>query len=331
MIRPNSLTAQTWVILTVTVAVIVAALALLVYYHRKPLSIRGAVIREDTDPRKQSPITNVEISTTHTVAPAGVSSDFSGYFKLTLRRRVRRGEVIALHFQHPDYRTVDLKEPVGDKLLIVKMLPDHPENTVPGNGPEVPISNVFVRYSTETATMNNIGTGTRTFQVENTGNVPCHRHAPCSPDGKWKAALASASLDAGQGNVYRNARVSCIAGPCPFTRIETDDFSQGGRKIGVTVLDWSDTTTFLLQAEVYRYEVSDIVRESYPVIFGDSLNFTLPSAAEGPTLEAELGGENTIFPLGPSPVLSWANCNVRVGKDQSKTYRCELKAGFQFR
>ncbi len=120
----------------------------------------------------------------------------------------------------------------------------------------------------------NIGTGVTTFQIVNTANVPCDHTTPCSPDNKWRAAIGGASLDAGQGNVFENARVSCIAGPCPFTRIESDNFSHGGRVISVSVRGWADTTTFLFQAEVFRQEISDIVRESYPVIFGRAMNFS---------------------------------------------------------
>ncbi len=323
---------STWILVGIGAVIVAAVLTVILIAHQRsrPLSIHGAVIRGNSDTRKQSPITDVVVSGGE-MAPMETKSDFSGYFKLTLRRGVRRGDIVALHFRRPDYGPVNLKVPVGDQLLVIRMTPTHPESDAPSNGPTTSVSNVFVRYAIETGTSENIGTGTKTFQVENKGDVPCNGHPPCSPDGKWKAALGSASLDAGDGNVYRNARLSCIAGPCPFTRIQTDDFSQGGRKTSVTVLDWSDTTTFLLQAEVYRYQVSDITRESYPVIFGDSLNFTLPAAAEGPSLEAELGGVGIVFPLGPSPLLSWADCNVRVGKDQSKMYRCQLKPGYQFR
>ena len=69
---------------------------------------------------------------------------------------------------------------------------------------------------------------------------------------KWKAAVGSISLDAGEGNEFRNARVSCIAGPCPFTKIESHNFSHDGRTLNVSALDWSDTATFLLEAEVDR-------------------------------------------------------------------------------
>jgi hypothetical protein len=112
----------------------------------------------------------------------------------------------------------------------------------------------------------NVGSAVKTFEVMNSGNVPCNGRDPCSPDGKWKAAIGSTSLDAGPGNEFRNARASCIAGPCPFTKIEADDLQRGGRSIQVFVRNWSDTATFLLEAEVFHPMVSDIVRESYPVI-----------------------------------------------------------------
>jgi hypothetical protein len=61
------------------------------------------------------------------------------------------------------------------------------------------------------------------------------------------------------------------------------------------------------------------------------MNFTLPAGAEGPSLEAELNGSQIIFPLGPNPTLSWANCNVREERNQAKDYRCELKTGYNFK
>jgi hypothetical protein len=197
--------------------------------------------------------------------------------------------------------------------------------------PDVIVANVRVRYSMKSTSAADVGSGVKTFQVVNIGNKPCDGHPPCSPDGKWKAVTASASLEAGEGNQFRNARVSCIAGPCPFTKIDSDDFSQGGRAISVSVRNWSDTTTFLLEAEVVHPMVSDTVRESYPVIFGPALNFTLPSTAEGPSIEAEINADTIIFPLGPDLFLSWANCNVRGNQDQTKAYRCELKPGYRFR
>jgi hypothetical protein len=302
------------------------------HYINRPISLRGAVIQQSDDPKKQSPIMDVQINADGDVAGAPVKSDFSGYFKLTLRPGVKQGHPITIHFRNPDYQPFDWKGMVSDKVYVIRMVPLHHDDTdEKPNQPQIMVSNIFVRYTIETTASVNIGTGVTTFQVVSTANVPCDHTTPCSPDNKWKAAIGGASLDAGQGNVFENARVSCIAGPCPFTKIDADNFTHGGRVISVSVRGWADTTTFLFQAEVFRQEISDIVRESYPVIFGRALNFSLPAAAQGPTLEAEIAGTNIIFPLGPSPTLSWANCNVKVGKDQSKSYRCELKQGYRFK
>ena len=177
----------------------------------------------------------------------------------------------------------------------------------------------------------NIGSAVKAFEIVNTGNIPCNGKPPCAPGGRWKATLGSLSLDAGEGNEFRNARVSCIAGPCPFTRIELESFSQEHRRFNVSVLNWSDTVTFLLEAEVVHPMTSDMVRETYPVIFGHALNFSLPASAEGPSIEAEVAGDAIVFPLGPDLFLRWADCHMVVDRDQSKNYRCELKPGYQFR
>ena len=199
-----------------------------------------------------------------------------------------------------------------------------------GSGQVPTVGSLRVRYSIKAMSEVNIGSAAKPFQVVNTGNVPCNRQAPCSPDGNWKAAIGSAFLDAGAGNEFRNARVSCIAGPCPFTKIEKDDFSKGGQTIRVSARNWSDTTTFLLEAEVFHSMISEIVHESQPVIFGRVLDFTLPPSAEGVCIEAEMNGQTIIYPLGPALFLSWANCDVTLNRDQSKLYRCNLKAGYQF-
>jgi hypothetical protein len=194
------------------------------------------------------------------------------------------------------------------------------------------VSNIRVRYTTNSRTETNVGSAVKTFQVVNKGDVPCNHQSPCSPDGKWKASSATVSLDAGADNSFGNIRASCIAGPCPFTRIDSRAFVQGGRNITVSALNWSDTTTFLMEAEVYHTAISSDVRELYPVIFGQTLNFTLPPTQEGVSLEADISGSPMVFPLGPDLSLSWATCTVRTGAEEEKTtvYRCELKPGYRF-
>jgi hypothetical protein len=322
-----------WVLALVGLGGLLAAVGFGIHLyrrHRQPIVVTGAVIKLDSDTRKQSPIANVAVSSLDGSAPRPTDSGFSGGFGLTLRPGVRMGQTIRLAFRHPDFEPLDLSETLSNKLLVVSMKPLHGEVEAKLNQNEAKITNVLVRYSTERMTTENIGSAVKTFQVVNTANVPCDNHPPCSRDGKWKAQVGSASLDAGQGNVFRDARVTCIAGPCAFTRIDFDGFSRGGRTIDVAVRDWSDTTTFLFQAEVFRSQMHNIVQQTHPVIFGRAMNFTLPSTAEGPSVEADLNGTLIVFPLGPFPVLSWASCEVQAQKSQSKNYRCELKEGYVF-
>ncbi|MGD0512215.1 MAG: carboxypeptidase-like regulatory domain-containing protein [Terriglobales bacterium] len=321
------------VIWAIAIAGLAGALtAVLVAIHKaQPITIKGAVLSQDADPQKQLPIADVEITGTDGSTVRTAESDSSGFFSLTLRRGLRRRQPLTLHFRHPGYQPLDLNEFVSDQIYIARMVPISHETRVQSDRPEAAVSNVRVRYSVKTTTEADVGSAVKTFQVANKGDVPCKGSHPCSPDGKWKAALSSATLDAGEGNEFRNARVSCIAGPCPFSRVEFEDLSRGGRKVNVSVRNWSDTTTFLVEAEVVHPMVSDLVRESYPVIFGRALNFSLPPLAEGPSIEAEINGESIVFPLGPDLYLSWADCHVRVDKDQAKAYRCELKPGYRFK
>lgn len=309
------------------ILVIVGALLLRPWHTRGPISLRGAVTVQDTDSRKEQPIADVEV--TADLATGAAKSDSTGLFTLQLSGFVRRGHPLVLHFRQPQYLPLDVSDFVGDKLYIVHMLPN-PVVAASATRPAIKVANVRVRYSGRVMTEFNVGSAVKTFQIENKGNVPCKGQRPCSPDGKWRAALGVASLDAGTGNEFRSARASCIAGPCPFTKIDSDRFSQAERTFTVSARDWSDTATFLLEAEVVHPMVSQIVHESYPVIFGEGLNFTLPSTAEGVSIEAELDGQMIVFPLGPELFLSWASCNARVNPDQTKVYRCDLKAGYRF-
>jgi hypothetical protein len=318
-------TTAIWTILVI--GIMGAILTIVLLYRRQPVVLRGAVVQEDRDPNKQLPLADVQITAINSLGSGNSKSNPSGFFRLTLPKGLRRRQPIILQFRHRDYQPLDLDDLIGDKLYIARMVPIHQDAT-PESGSVV--SNARIRYTVKATTEANIGTAVKTFQAINIGNKPCHQ-PPCSPDGKWKAAIGSLPLDAGEGNEFRNPRVSCIAGPCPFAKIELNELSQDRRHFNVSVRNWSDTTTFLLEAEVVHRMTSDMVRESYPVIFGRALNFSLPAEAQGPSIEAEIDKEAIIFPLGPNLFLRWADCRSEVDKDQSKTYRCELKPGYQFR
>lgn len=76
--------------------------------------------------------------------------------------------------------------------------------------------------------------------------------------------------------------------------------------------------------------VSDAVRYSYPLIFGNTINFTLPPSAEGISLQADLNGQSIVFPLGPALILSWADCTGRTSTDNTRVFRCELRPGYRW-
>ncbi len=314
-----------WVVLTLGISLVVLTVVLL---QRRPITLNGAVLTQDSDPEKQTPIADVDITAIDGFGIGKARSLASGFFSLTLPRGLKRRQPIVLQFRHPNYQPLDTDDYVGDKLYVARMVPARREAT--DANPEVVVGNLLVRYSMKATEEANVGSEAKTFEIRNVGNRPCSKVGVCSPDGKWSAATASTFLDGGQGNEFRNTRVSCIAGPCAFTSVEREDLSQDGRRFNVLVRDWSDTTTFLLEAEVVHSMVSDVVRESHPVVFGRALNFSLPASAEGPSIEAEIDGQAIVFPLGPDLFLRWADCHVIVDKDQSRTFRCELKPGYRF-
>ncbi len=321
-------TVATWAVFGFGILGLILTIVLL--HRRQPVTLRGIVLREDKDPNKQLPLAGVQITAINALGSGRSGSDPTGFFSLTLPKGLRRRQPVVLHFRRKDYQPLDWDDFISDRIYVARMIPIN-QDTSGETHPGSKVSNTRIRYSVKATAEANIGSAVKTFQVLNTGNTLCNKRPPCSPDGKWKAAFGSLSLDAGEGNEFRSARVSCIAGPCPFTKVEVESVSQDRRHFKVVARNWSDTTTFLLEAEVVHPMTSDMVRETYPVIFGRALNFSLPAAAEGPSIEAEIDGEAIIFPLGPDLLLRWANCHVGVDKDQSRTYRCELNPGYQFR
>ncbi|HXY10842.1 MAG TPA: hypothetical protein VEI52_23620 [Terriglobales bacterium] len=320
-----------WALVVSAIAMVSELLLLASCTKKKPVVIKGAVIRQDEDPSKQSPIADAAITASGGLSQIPVKSDAAGFFRITMGPEVRPGQAVVLKFRHADYRPLDVTQVADDQLYVARMVPiPHPVPPAP-NHPEVSITNVVVRYSEKTITTTPVGTAVRTFQVVNTPNVPCNGRAPCSPDGAWKAAINFITLNAGEGNEYRSARVSCIAGPCPFTKIEHDGFSKGGQTISVSVRDWSDTTTFLVEADVVRPVISDQLRNSYPMNLGQALNFSLPATAEGTTVEANVNGDLIVFPLGPALCIPWAECEERTDTDQSRAYHCQLKPGYRLK
>jgi hypothetical protein len=315
--------------LVVLILLAIASFFWVRHLKNRVMTLQGAVITKNADPRKQLPIAGVEVTASGAISTSTATSDASGLFKIALRKPLLRGQIVKLKFRHPDYEPLDLAMGNPKALNVATMAPIVREQPVE-DALKHTISNVVVRYSIKSATVMTIGSAVRLFEAENKGNVPCVKHHECSPDGRWTAATAKATIEAGAGNEFRNARASCIAGPCPFTKIDTSGLEGDGQTVTVSAKTWSNTATFLLEAEVVHPMVTDVIRNSYPVIFGDALNFTLPHAAEGVSIQADMNGDTIIFPIGPALIMSWADCNARMNPDQTRVYRCELKPGYRW-
>ena len=294
--------------------------------HQPLKELTGVVLRQDQDPAKQPPVAGAEVSLADDLSPASAWSDSAGLFHLKLRPGTRAGQEGTLTLRHADYQPAQIAEVLQDRLYVIRLAPNVPASSAQ---PQL-VTDIKVRYSLKSATAQDVGSAMKSFEVVNQGDVPCERRFPCSPDGKWKAAIGGVKLDAVEGSEFHNARVTCVAGPCPFTRIEMDGFSTGGRSISVRVRNWSDTASFVLEADVIRPVNTDNIRTAFPITLNQVLSFTLPALAQGPIIEAAINGEDIIYPLGPALKLSWADCGVTTMKDQTRLFRCELKPGYRF-
>ncbi len=310
-------------------AIACAALFLHRVYWRR-ISVVGVTLSNDPDARKQAPISGVEITATVGGTEVRTKSGAAGGFTIILPERAWRSENIELQFRHAGYQPFSIRQPLRDQIWVIRMSAIGAGGALETLGGVTTLKDVRLRYSTQAATTISVGSIAKTFEVVNQANVPCPPNTLCSPDKKWRASNGGLTLDAGDGHRFRNVRISCIAGPCPFTRVESNQLLNEGRIIKIAVRNWSDTVTFLVEAEVVQTLVADSIRNAYPAIFGRELSFTLPATAEGPSIEANTNGTDIVYPLGPQLNLSWAVCHLQVGADKTKLFRCELKPGYQF-
>ena len=301
-----------------------------------PVTLMGAVLRQDDDPKNQTPLSNVEITAVDGSLTVRGQSDSSGFFELTIRPGVPTRRRITLKFQYAGYKPVELAAPrSANRLYIIRMQP-RGQSSKGKKSSERPIEkitrikDVRIRYLSKDQSTVSAGTVAKQFEIPNIGNIPCDKLQPCSPDGKWRAAANLISLDAPAGDEFQNVSVSCVAGPCPFTKVEPDRISSRRSQIRVNVLNWSDTTDFLVEADISRNVLTDKVHHSYPFIVGQTMNFALPQGSEGLSIEANLDGQDLVFPIGPDLILTWATCGVETPAAGSRLYRCQLKPGYAF-
>ena len=301
-----------------------------------PVTLMGAVLRQDDNPRNQTPLANVAVTAVDGSVAVHGKSNSSGLFTVSIRPRLSDRRRIVLVFDTPGYQALSMTVFYpADRLYIARMQPLTREAAGKADAASrlakvVPIKDVRIRYLSSDETTMSVGSLAKQFEVANIGNVPCAKREPCSPDAKWKAATNLIPLDAQEGNEFQNVRVLCVAGPCPFTNVQSDNLSRPARTINIKILNWSDTTDFLVEADITRTVLTNRILHSYPFILGETMNFALPKGSEGLSIEANLNGQEIVFPLGPEAILDWATCGVETPPDGNRLYRCQLKPGFAF-
>ncbi len=66
---------------------------------------------------------------------------------------------------------------MAEQLYVIRMSSARPDVPPQPARPNVVLSDVVVRYTIENRTAMNIGSGAKTFEVVNNGNMPCVRHS----------------------------------------------------------------------------------------------------------------------------------------------------------
>src|SRR5256714_9568015 len=142
------------------------------YVRNRTTTLRGAVITANSDSRKQLPVGGVEITASDGISVVRTSSDPTGLFTVALRKRIFRNQPVTLHFRHMDYVPLDMHVLAPGEIYIAEMTPIQPEKPIERSLATQTISNnIVVRYSIKTATVMNVASAARPFDIQNKGNV----------------------------------------------------------------------------------------------------------------------------------------------------------------
>src|SRR6185437_10357701 len=87
----------------------VAVVVVLRFTHWAPrmVTLQGAVIRRDTDPRKQLPVAGAVITVSDSKSKVTTVSSETGYFNVKFPQKIWPREIVNLAFRHPDYTPAD--------------------------------------------------------------------------------------------------------------------------------------------------------------------------------------------------------------------------------
>ena len=120
-------TIATWTI--VSVGILALILTIVILHRRQPVTLRGAVLRQDKDPNKQLPIADVQITAVNALGSGTSKSDSSGFFSLTLPKGLRRRQEVVLQFRRKDYQPLQWDDFISDRIYVARMVPVIPEKS----------------------------------------------------------------------------------------------------------------------------------------------------------------------------------------------------------
>ena len=172
-------------------------------HRRQPVTLRGAVLRQDKDPNKQLPIADVQITATNALGTGSSKSDSSGFFSLTLPKGLRRRQPVLLQFRRKDYQPLDWDDFISDKIYVAPMIPINQDTTGESRSQSA-VSNTRIRYSVKATAEANIGSAVKTFQVVNTGNMPrvtSGLRAHPTPSGRLRLVFCLSMPERGMSSV----------------------------------------------------------------------------------------------------------------------------------
>jgi hypothetical protein len=175
-----------WAMIAVA-AVVVIALFLRAHLRSIPvhrsITIEGAVTQRDADTKKELPIAGVAVTASDGVKSAATQSEASGYYKLVLQRGVLSEKPVVVSFRHPSYEPLDLNVQTGrletpGKLYIASMVAVPAKTAAGPRRPGKVVSNIRVRYTTNSRTETNVGSAVR-FRENSGGKLQPQRRTDC--------------------------------------------------------------------------------------------------------------------------------------------------------
>src|ERR1700722_14663080 len=109
--------------MALALALIAVAALLMVRRLHSTIALTGVVLRQDSDPLKQRPISDAEVTASNGEQTAQGKTDASGMFLLKLPNGAWRERPISLEFRHRGYQPLEMMASVAGDLYVARMTP----------------------------------------------------------------------------------------------------------------------------------------------------------------------------------------------------------------